>query len=526
MSAMFNFIISFISNGLIGPIAQHKLVSAAIAVALIGVGYQVVNRDSAVAPATPEAIIPTVTLITAASSLSNSSFSAIGTIRAISEAQLKAKAGGQVTAVYTEIGRTVLAGAILAQTENARESAALLQAQGAYEAAQAGSAQSDSGVRDAENNLQATKNAAITTYRSAYTAASGDLTGTIDQFFSNPNTTIPGVRISGTDTFLLNTTRSNLRKVLPEWQATSLSLSTEDNIIEALIDSKTNVENVLLLTDLFIVGINKQSGSAETSEAELRQLNSSFTAVRSNLVRNLAALDAARTNIIAAEENVRRANLSSESGTVSLSGAQLKIALGQLRAAQASYENTLIRTPISGVVNALYLKRGDNVTPGTDAAIVANNRGLQVETAINQSDRDFIAVGDSVTINDSASGTISAIAGAVDPSTGKIAVKIGIAADSGLENGSVAKITLANARRVTSEAPTEVTIPLAAIKLLASGPVVFTVNTESTLVAQTVELGPVTGDQVLITSGLSSDEAIISDARGRKAGEAVVVSSQ
>ena len=524
LSNVLEVVISFITLVVFEYLFKTKIRSLITLLALLGIGYLVFFAGSNTADTKQVEITQSsVELITAAGSTSGSSFSAIGTVQAISEAQLKAETGGQVTGVYTEIGKLVRAGAILAQTENARESASLLQAQGSYEAALAGGAQGDSGVRDAKNGLLSAQNAAVTTYKSTFTAVSGVLFGTIDQFFSDPGSTIPGVRLSSGYTEFLNKERVALRKTLPEWKNKAVELKASDDLEGALNEAAVNTKKVLAITDAFIDILNKKTPNIQYSEADIRALGSSFNGVRAGLVGNLAAIDGARTGLVQAAEGVKRAELSGSGSGVTLSGAQLKIALGSLRSAQAAYEKTLVRTPISGVVNALYLKKGDYVSPGTDAAIVANNKGLQIETAINQADRDLLNIGDPVKINDTENGSILAIAGAVDPTTGKIAVKISINDDAALENGTVAKITLTSTKQVDTSAPVAVKIPLAAIKLLASGPVVFSVDENSALVALPIVLGPVTVDSVLVESGLRNDQKIVKDARGHKAGEVVTV---
>lgn len=526
MFSLFNSIIGFISDRLISPMMRNKRRTAVVAIILALVGYQIVKFESAPVVDKPADTIPSVELITAAGSQSASTFSAIGTVRAVSEAQLKAEAGGQVTAVYTEIGKSVRAGAILAQTENARESASLLQAQGSYEAALAGSAQSDIGEREADARLSDAIRAAGITSNSAYGSTYDVLTNTIDLYYSNSNTAYPGVRISTGDTAFLRTERVILQSSLKKWYELEFSNVSNSVLYSNLAYAKGEVERVLNINDIILLALNTERNAEGIEEADLASQKSRLVATRGQLIGAKNSLESASSNLKSAEEGVARAEISGSGSGVTLSGAQLKIALGSLRSAQAVYEKTLVRTPISGVVNAFYLKKGDYVNPGAAAAIVANNNGLQVETAINQNDRDLLAIGDSVVINDTATGTVTAIAGAVDPTTGKIAVKISIADNAGLENGTVAKITISSTERVESTVAPEIKIPLAAIKLLASGPVVFIVDEDSKLVALSIELGPVTVDSVIVKSGLTADQKIISDARGRKAGELVTVNTK
>lgn len=527
MLSLFNSFITFVSNTFVSPIMRHKRRSIVIALIIAAFTYVVFFTGSS-AVTEPTTTAPAiVSLMNVGDIASESSFSAVGTVQAVSEAQLKAEAGGQVTGVYTEIGKFVRAGAILAQTENARESASLLQAQGSYEAAKAGTAQGDSGVRDAENGLMTAKNSAVTTYKSTYTSVSGALFSTIDQFFANPESSLPGVRIGGADTTLLNTTRVQLQTDLKNLQQNTATFSTGANLASTLDEAENVVKKVLAITDSFITGLNSSGKNKQYSDDELRGLISSLNGVRSGLIGNLSAINGARSGLTAAAESVRRSELTGSGNGATLSGAQLKIALGSLRSAQAAYEKTLVRTPISGVVNALYIKKGDYVTPGADAALIANNKGLQIETAINQADRDLISIGEKVTVNDTATGTIAAIAGAVDPKTGKITVKISLPDDVDLENGTVAKITLLSTKVTTSASkPADLKIPLTAIKLAASGPQVFIVNQDSKLEAKEIILGPVAGDTVLVTAGLKLGEEIVLDVRGHQIGEKVTVTTK
>lgn len=451
------------------------------------------------------------------------SFGAVGTVRAVSEAQLHVESGGRVIAVYPTLGSTVRAGAIIARLDSALASAALLQAEGAYEAAQAGSAQGGVGVSEAENGVAASKNAALTTYKNSYTTVSGVIFTSIDKYFANPNATTPGVRLTSSYTSYLNTERVALQTILPDWQKKTTTLTTSSDLDVALNEAAVITKRIIAMTDTYILIFNTQDQNSNYSADDLRGLVANFTVVRTQLSGTLAAIDGARTGLSAAKDGLARAQIiaSGSGSTVSSADAQIKIALGSLRAAQAAYEKTLVRTPITGVVNALYLKAGEYATPGAPAAIIANNNGLEIETSVSQNDSIKLQVGDAVTIDTTASGTISAIAGAIDPTTGKVALKISVNDNSTLQNGATVAITFATTKK---DKIADVTIPLAAVKMTGSGPVVFTVDGKtSTLVAQSIVLGAITGENVVITSGLTFDTTIVTDGRGLKNGEIVTV---
>src|SRR5690606_35525674 len=107
----------------------------------------------------------------------------------------------------------------------------------------------------------------------------------------------------------------------------------------------------------------------------------------------------------------------------------------------AAYEKTIVRSPIAGSVNALYLKEGTYVAPGTPAAVVANNGSLEITTSVGETEGARIKIGDRVRIENTADGVVTAIAPAIDPMTGKISVKIGVEDDSTLDNGSTVRVS-------------------------------------------------------------------------------------
>jgi multidrug efflux pump subunit AcrA (membrane-fusion protein) len=445
-------------------------------------------------------------------------FTAVGSVAAVSEARLQTESGGRVTSVNADIGDAVAAGTILATLENNSERASLLQAEGAYEAAVAGAEQSDSGLRGSEIALQSAKEAAQAEARGAYTAVNDVLITTIDQFYSNPQSpSLPGVRVSG-DTSFLSSERIAFQTIMPKWQA---SVATPDatNLNALLLESEANVTRMITLLDNFIQISSDAKNTDTLLGSPLTSYSAELLARRSALNGVYSGLQSTRSNLTSAEENVRRASIGGTSGTLSVANAQVKIALGSLRAAQANYEKTIVRTPISGVVNAMYLKVGEYASPSAPAAIVANNNGLEIKTAVNQVDSMKLSIGDQVTIDKTSTGTITAIAGAIDPTTGKVAVNISVNSESELQNGVTALVTFA---AKTESVTTEIILPLSAIKMTGSGPVVFTVDAASKeLTSIPVVLGAVSGSNVLVSEGVTLESEIVVDARGLKAGQVV-----
>jgi multidrug efflux pump subunit AcrA (membrane-fusion protein) len=139
---------------------------------------------------------------------------------------------------------------------------------------------------------------------------------------------------------------------------------------------------------------------------------------------------------------------------------------------------------------------------------------------VSESDRNRIAVGDTVRIDGETAGTITNIAPAIDPSTKKIEVKIATEGES-LSNGDTVRVTIDT--NGSLENITDIIIPIAALKVETNRVVVFTLSDTNILIAHEVETGPLIGNSIVIESGVTADMTIVTDARGLSEGDTVGV---
>jgi RND family efflux transporter MFP subunit len=500
---------------------RRSLILGVILLALI-VAWQMIHNSDDATENSATNTLPIVTLRSVTELASDARFDTIGKVEAISEARLQAESGGQITSVSVKVGDSVRAGQVLATIENSAQRAALVQAQGAYEAALAGAAQSGVGVSEASTQLTAAQNNAINTFNTAFNTVNSSIFNTIDPFFSNPTGGIPGVKIDALgNADVLNTERIAFQQILPAWQQKSNTLSVNSNLDAELAYARTNIDRTIAMVDTFISLFNQSGKVGNYSNEELQGHSVTFTGLRATLIGTRSAIDGARASLTAAKDGVTRANLSAQGGQISSAGAQVKIALGALQAAQSQFQKTIIRTPIQGMVNALYLKTGEYVSPGMPTAIVANNGGLQIKTFVSEIDSANLTVGDTVSIEGGASGVITAKADALDPSNGKVAVVVGVNPDSNLTNGATVKVTFSQVSKVAEDS--RILIPLSALKITPEGDSVFTVSEESILQAIKVEKGRLFGDSVEILSGITKETRIVTDARGLKANQEVTI---
>lgn len=504
----------------LGQLLNRRWVLAALLLVAIIVTFVTIkiNGDSSATDEVSQNQV--VTLSTSAQYTGNQSLALVGTARAFTEANVTSEKSGRVVAVKVKLGQSVKAGTILATIENAAEQAAVLQAEGAYDAAVAASAQSDVGLDEAKNNLEDKKTEAVSAFKSAYNTTNGIILSSIDPFFSNPTGFVPGLRINGKGfTAELNSTRVVYQQLLPQWKNRVDTITSDSDLESELEYARENIQRTIGFVDTFILLFSRYGSSDAYSEADIQGYSSSFTNLRSTLIGIEASLDGAKSGLQSAEEGVKRAGLAASGGRTSASDAQIKQALGVLRAAEANLAKTILRTPISGTVNSLSIRTGDYISGFTPVAVVANNSALEIVTYVSESEQSLLAVGDTVTIENETKGTVAQIAPAVDNITGKIEVRIAVE-DTVIKNGDTVRIT--KDFTTADAADVRVIIPLTAVKFEREDGFIFKV-TDDVLVKEPVSLGAILGGGVEIVDGLATTDEFVLDARGLVAGEHVEV---
>lgn len=444
--------------------------------------------------------LPTVTLSPISELAGNdSALGVIGSVRSITEASILAQAGGTVTSVHTQVGRTVSAGFVMAELDNASQRAAVLQAEGSYDAAvaaRAGTSPTDIGT------------SALNTYTSSFNSLDSILKTYVDAFYGDPGAFGPKFLIAPNpfDFNYFPQKRQALNQAMNTWRS-HLSSATSANAPQLLSEADTDTRQAAALVTDIATAATRYNSDANASQ--------------------LAALASARSGIAALQASITAAKQTNQSQSVGASAgadASIKIALGALRGAQANLEKTLIRAPISGQVNYLPIHKGDYVTAFNHVATVAQNGALEIVTYISEDTRTHVTVGTKVTVEDKYPGVITSIAPALDPVTKQIEMHIAVDSGSGLVNGQSVRIALPGAAVATASAPQgPLLLPLTALKLTPSARVVFSVDENGKLIAHAVEIGDVRGDRIEVLTQLPADLRIVTDARGLSDGQKVSI---
>lgn len=440
----------------------------------------------------------------------------LGTVRSVSDVTILSEADGVVTSVPVKLGDTVGAGTIIATLENGNERASLLQAEGAYEGALARARQGGVSLTEAERDLVDVINSGKIEKQNTLTTINSILATYLDQFYANEHSISPSLRISTPlPTAEVNAERLHFTNISQSWTSLDTSKSVAE-IADELSEAKTEVERLLKLVDVFAEAVTMSKNSY--TDAEIISLQGGLNTARTTLLSTIQTVDNTILNIKNAEDLLTKAKISSGSTGNTLNDAEVKQALGVLRQAQANYNKTIIRTPISGSINTLPVRPGVRISNLSEVAKVANNQSLEVVTYLSESDFDQIKSGDEVLLEGGVIGIVAIVSSAIDTRTGKLEARIALPKDADLVNGKSVKVS----PKVSTETPIKPLLPLSSIRFKGNEAFLLTVS-EGKVVEKPVTLGEPLGSQINLQSELDPDAKFIKDARGIQIGEEVII---
>lgn len=551
---MFSRLISYtrsLPSNLMGHAKRRPrttLVGAVVVAVLIGLSVIFGGGEVAVAPTdnrqTPSVAVASLGALQA----DGKPVVLLGEVRSVSQAELRAQKSGEVTKVNVRAGQFVAAGTILAEIENAGERATVLQAQGAFQAAQAGLARVQNGARSedrtsaaagavsAEVSLAQAKETARSAYSSALATAQDAILAKSDTFFSNPYTVRPSFRVSSAtydERRALEDERVALAGILTTWTAQSAPSLRETALDSSLGKAQADLDRIKQFVDRIAYFVSKQEVTDDRTSALIAADNALIRAAAQGVEGARASVSGARTDLAGAQTANTVASLG-ESKLVSgerpedVQAAQAGVtqARGLLAGATANLENSLIRSPIPGTVTSLSIARGDFVSMQQNMAVVANEGAREIVAFVSEDVRNTITPGMKVLVDGRYDGVITSADPGLDPTTKLARVTIGVPKDADLTNGSFVEVAVNTESVADKKATPKQTgwyLPIAAIKVLPTGLAVFTVTAESTLEARAIQEGTIIGDRMLVPDDLSPELRIVTDVRGRSAGEKVTI---
>lgn len=471
-------------------------------------------------------VLPTAVSLTSMADVAGTqAASFVGTVRGLSEASIQSEVAGRVTSLRVQPGDTVSAGAIIATLENASEQAAVLQAEGAYEQALANAAITGVSTAEADNAVRQTVDGIYNTAASTLTSLSAVRSDELDTLVADQNNVYrTGSVLLRADAALIYGLEERYRALegeLADLRAALNGPRDANSAREVLVLSRAALASVDVMTKNVRQLVQDEDLDEQFDPDEAAFL-AALSSVETQANTQRSALRSVEGQLDAALEGRARAAIAGSGADVSVADAQVKTALGGLRAAQAQLAKTILRSPISGTVNSVDINLGDFIGSFTPVAQVANNGSLEVRFFVIEREAAQLSIGQGLLVDGTTEATIVSIAPAVDQATQKIEVRAAVTGNA-LTNGSTVQIALADKIATETETATSRFLPITAVRFTASDGFVFTVSEDSTLVAVPVTLGQIRGTTVEIIDGVTPTTLVVADARGLASGQPVTV---
>ena len=288
----------------------------------------------------------------------------VGNVTSLSEANVLAQSSGEIVSLSRALGDHVAAGAVIAQFDNSSQEAAVLQAQGAYDAAEANltkasgstAANSSIGAAQASQGAANAQTSALATLQNTAAALDDAVNTKSDTLFTNSRSAQPALlsTIIIPDSQLvidIENERAGLNSVL----ADADSLATNSDIDASAGAMLTDAQKVATFLNSLVAGVNDAVPSGQTTAATIASYQAAVGAARSEVLAAISSLTAAKNAYDAAQSGAQTAS-NSATGTgsdIAVAQANVKQAQGALGGAKANLEKTIIRSPISGTIISL-----------------------------------------------------------------------------------------------------------------------------------------------------------------------------
>ena len=303
--------------------------------------------------------------------------------------------------------------------------------------------------------------------------------------------------------------------VAPEEEA-SVRAQVGGSVLQTLVDAGQAVRRGQTLARIEAGGLQDAFLSAR---AGVTSASNSADVARRELERAQKLLAAGAI----AERDMEQARRSSIAASAALADARAR-----LSAAQKQVGNTVVTSPINGVVSERAVSAGDVVQPGAEMYTVVDPRSMRLEGAVPAEQLNQVRLGAPVTFTVNGypgrtfTGRVTRINPTADPATRQVRILISIPnAEGRLVGGLFAT------GRVASQSRTGMLVPANAIDSRSATPSVFRIK-GGKVERVTVQIGlrDESSERVEIASGVAAgDTVLLGAAQGITPGTPVTVST-
>lgn len=247
------------------------------------------------------------------------------------------------------------------------------------------------------------------------------------------------------------------------------------------------------------------------AKSQFDEISAKLTVDQNTYQQALDAKSIAESKIKSAQSQLHaaEAQISMTDAQVSASSAQVAAYDAQLDAAKNNLGDTVLTSPIDGVVLQKISEKGETISAGYPVVAIGDISSVYAEIGVtdetvNQIQKGQIAEVYIYGLNETITGVVYEINSLADTTTRTFPVKIKIDnAEGKLKPGMVCRV------EIPMDNIKSIFVPIDSVIHFAEGSAVFVLNEDNTVSKKIVTTGEITGDKIQIYSGLQSGDVII-----------------
>lgn len=244
--------------------------------------------------------------------------------------------------------------------------------------------------------------------------------------------------------------------------------------------------------------------------AQLAQQEAQVASARAQLAQADAAL--ARARELFERRYLSQAALDQATANQRTAAANLQAAQAGLGETRTRLAQTVVRAPVSGLITARSVVKGQIVPAGQELFRMTREGRLELDAQVPETDLPLVRAGQSAEVSGDQVGTVTGrvrvVTPQVDPQTRLGLARISLPAGSGFRPGMFARA------RIQAGAAPAVTVPQAALIYREGRPGVFVVGRGDVVRYRQVVAGERQGDLVAVQNGIAAGERVVLQGAG------------
>ncbi len=383
---------------------NKKYVCGAIALALVIGGIFVFKNNK----------VANDTLIVHSADFVNQ-VSVSGKVVASDDVSLGFSQGGRIASVRFKVGDIVTDGTLLASVENGDLRADLTQKEAALEKVQADLkslqigtrpeqiAITESALASAETAFGQAGQGVVNSINDAYTKSDDAIKNKIDQFFRNPLSNDPYIRLSVDDNLLISSVNQERKAVgltLASWEKSVLEMNSGTNLDKYISEAEKNMNQlktflakVSLITNDPEVTYDGNNTIPSTWKTDTSTARLAVDTAVSSLASAVTSYRSAESDLITKQNNLKLEQAGSTQEELDAKTAEIKGAEASVLSAKANLQKTLIVAPFDGIITKIDAKIGEVASANVSVVEMMSVGTFQIESYVPEINIALIKLG-------------------------------------------------------------------------------------------------------------------------------------